>query len=236
MSYSQIFNMAKKCCIQKNISFNDAMVGINFEPGGQLHIFKIVLNKNNTNKYVYITYNMSNINNEQYTIENENENENEKQFYVYCLLSTANTTYIGATINLERRLRQHNKELKGGAKLTGIQVNKGHVWSRICYISGFPTWNAALQFEWRWKNLSRKKIYAKYSSLHKRIHALYELVMLDKSTTNAIPFNEWSLPLKINYSSDYYFPKSKSNNTINVNFYELYTWTTQSNQYLHKID
>ena len=62
-------------------------------------------------------------------------NDNNKSFYVYCLLSTANTTYIGATIDLDRRLRQHNKEIKGGAKLTSIQVNKGHSWSRICYVS-----------------------------------------------------------------------------------------------------
>ena len=176
-------------------------------------------------------------NNNEHDVSNDNNehgesNDNTKSFYVYCLLSTANTTYIGATIDLDRRLRQHNKEIKGGAKLTSIQVNKGHSWSRICYVSGFPTWNAALQFEWRWKNLSRKKIYAKHSSLHKRIHALHELVNLDKSTTNALPFNEWTLPLHINYYQDYLL---KKDNNTNCNFYELYTHITQSTQYLHEI-
>ena len=46
-------------------------------------------------------------------------------FYVYLLLSTKGTTYVGATVNLARRLRQHNRELKGGAKLTGRLVDKG---------------------------------------------------------------------------------------------------------------
>jgi len=34
-------------------------------------------------------------------------------FYVYLLQSTLGSTYVGATINLDHRLRQHNKEIKG---------------------------------------------------------------------------------------------------------------------------
>jgi structure-specific endonuclease subunit SLX1 len=63
---------------------------------------------------------------------------------------------VGATVDVDRRLRQHNKELAGGAHATGMKVNKGETWQRICYVSGFPTWQAALQFEWRWKQISRK--------------------------------------------------------------------------------
>ena len=48
--------------------------------------------------------------------------------YVY-LLQCGNKTYIGATIHLERRLRQHNRELKGGAKYT----SQGK-WTRIGYV------------------------------------------------------------------------------------------------------
>ena len=73
-------------------------------------------------------------------------------WYVYLLLNEANTrTYVGATINPDRRLRQHNKELVGGAKATA-----GDHWTRICLVKGFPDERAALQFEWTWKHLGRK--------------------------------------------------------------------------------
>ena len=76
--------------------------------------------------------------------------------YVYLLVSTNGNTYVGATKDLNRRLRQHNKEIKGGAHATGIKVSQGELWTRAAHISGFPDWQAALQFEWRWKQLSRK--------------------------------------------------------------------------------
>ena len=35
-------------------------------------------------------------------------------FFVYLLECTDGATYVGATVDLDHRLRQHNKELKGG--------------------------------------------------------------------------------------------------------------------------
>ena len=58
-------------------------------------------------------------------------------------------------------------------------------------MSGFPSWQAALQFEWKWKNLG-KKISRKMNLLERKVRALDLLLDLDKSTSNAIPFNEWS--------------------------------------------
>ena len=75
--------------------------------------------------------------------------------FVYFLLCTDGSTYIGATVDLERRLRQHNKEIKGGAHATGIKVASGKSWCRVCHVSGFPDWKSTLQFEWRWKQISR---------------------------------------------------------------------------------
>ena len=60
--------------------------------------------------------------------------------FVYLLVSTNGSTYVGSTINLERRLRQHNKEIKGGAQATQIKVNQGEIWKRAMHISGFPDW------------------------------------------------------------------------------------------------
>ena len=74
-------------------------------------------------------------------------------YYVYLLLCSDRTIYIGATVNLNRRLRQHNSIIKGGAKYT---KSKDGEWTRVLYLSGFPTWSEALKFEWKFQRLSRK--------------------------------------------------------------------------------
>lgn len=111
-------------------------------------------------------------------------------FFVYLLESTNKSTYVGATIDIDRRLRQHNKEISGGAVATGMKVAKGETWRRHCYVSGFPTWQAALQFEWRWKQMSRKLPQA-MNPLERRMNALTSLLNLERSTSKAIPFAEW---------------------------------------------
>jgi structure-specific endonuclease subunit SLX1 len=118
--------------------------------------------------------------------------------FVYLLEATNKSTYIGATVDLERRLKQHNKELSGGAVATGIKVANGETWRRVCYVSGFPSWQAALQFEWRWKQLSRK-LPKSMKPLERRMEALKELLSLDSSTSKAIPYSEWPSPPQVNY-------------------------------------
>ena len=119
-----------------------------------------------------------------------------KPSYVYLLVSSDDATYVGATVDLNHRLRQHNKEIKGGAHATSMKVNKGEIWTRACHVSGFPDWRSALQFEWRWKQLSRK-LPAKLFPLERRMKALKELLALEKSTTAAIPYIEWSSPPEV---------------------------------------
>jgi predicted GIY-YIG superfamily endonuclease len=127
----------------------------------------------------------------------EQENENDGQeFFVYLLVSDDNSTYIGATVNLERRLRQHNKLIKGGAYATGSKVKKGQVWERAAHIEGFPSWSAALQFEWRWKQLSRK-LSPNMFPLERRLRALKTLLELEKPTSKALPYADWSKPIKV---------------------------------------
>jgi predicted GIY-YIG superfamily endonuclease len=118
-------------------------------------------------------------------------------FYVYLLVSTKGNTYVGATVNLERRLRQHNKELTGGAHATGLKVAQGESWERAVHVAGFPDWPAALQFEWRWKQLSRK-LSMQLVPLKRRIMALKCLLELPQSTSKAIPFEEWETPPDVN--------------------------------------
>ena len=121
--------------------------------------------------------------------------------YVYLLVSTNGNTYVGATVDLNRRLRQHNKEIKGGAHATGIKVAKGETWVRAAHVSGFPDWQAALQFEWRWKQLSRKYS-LQIKPLERRLNALKELLSLERSTSKATPFKEWETPPEVHLETE----------------------------------
>ena len=57
--------------------------------------------------------------------------------------------YVGYTINFERRIRQHNGEIAGGAKKT----TKFRPWVPIRIISGFTDMNMALRFEYRLQHM-----------------------------------------------------------------------------------
>ena len=113
--------------------------------------------------------------------------------YVYFIESSHGSTYIGATVNLERRIRQHNKEIKGGAVATSNKVLNGEVWSYVCYVENFPTFNEDLKFEWRWKQISRliQKSKPSQNPTERRIEALNKLLSLDKSTSKGQLFSEW---------------------------------------------
>ena len=106
----------------------------------------------------------------------------------YCLESSSKTTYIGSTVDLDRRLRQHNRELVGGAKATGRATG----WKRICSVTGFPDERSALQFEWKWKRLSQKE---RGTPLERRLKALEELLNAEQSTQSAQPFSTYEFPL-----------------------------------------
>jgi len=121
--------------------------------------------------------------------------------FVYLLVSTNQNTYVGATIDLERRLRQHNKEIKGGAHATGIKVAQGEIWTRAAHVSGFPDWKSALQFEWRWKHLSRKYSF-KMNPLERRMKALKDLMNLERPTSKSVPYAEWSTMPEIHFENN----------------------------------
>jgi len=86
----------------------------------------------------------------------EKYDELERMSWVVYCLATAEPpyqTYIGATVDRDRRLQQHNREKKGGAKATGV---RGGEWYRVCYVQGFADNHEALSFEWHWKWFSKK--------------------------------------------------------------------------------
>jgi len=79
----------------------------------------------------------------------------QKNPVVYCLSTVSEPiqTYIGATLNPDRRLRQHNGILAGGAKATGRRPGD---WYRVCRVTKFTSFRSALSFEWHWKHFSKK--------------------------------------------------------------------------------
>jgi structure-specific endonuclease subunit SLX1 len=121
--------------------------------------------------------------------------------YVYFIESTNGSTYIGATVNLDRRIRQHNKEIKGGATATSNKVLNGEVWSYVCYVENFPNYNEALKFEWRWKQISRiiQKKNPKLLPREKRLEALKMLLELDKPTSKAILYSDYETKPNVVY-------------------------------------
>ena len=98
-------------------------------------------------------------------------------------------TYVGYTVNLRRRLRQHNGEITGGAKYTHI----GRPYKLVCYIEGFPNKTNALQFEWRCHNPGGRKKdngkiekrFKKYSGMDRRRKILEYVLGLDKWTNSS---------------------------------------------------
>lgn len=79
-----------------------------------------------------------------------------KPWFVYVLVSEATgRTYVGATTDPERRLRQHNGEIKGGARAT-----RGFRPWRIGRIIGpIDSQRAALREERRVKKLRKRRLY-----------------------------------------------------------------------------
>ncbi len=120
---------------------------------------------------------------------------------MYLLLSSDNCTYVGATVDLDRRLRQHNREIKGGAHATSAKVFKGETWIRVAHVEGFPDWQSALQFEWRWKQLTRK-ITISVHPLYRRMIALKQLMNLERPTTKAKAYTEWAQPPQIIFEDE----------------------------------
>lgn len=110
-----------------------------------------------------------------------------RTYYCYCLFTEdRRQTYIGATVDPEHRLRQHNGELVGGARRT-----QGRPWTHACILTEIPTWTAALQLEWRWKQLGRTQCSGIRDPLRRRMASLHVLLGLDRPTSAAALYSSY---------------------------------------------
>jgi len=100
-----------------------------------------------------------------------------QEFYVYWIQSKSrNMTYIGATVDPRKRLRQHNLEIAGGARRT---FKKGP-WYYYCVISGFREWKECLQYEFM------LKLYMKRcKSMESKVNALKRLNAKERWSSNS---------------------------------------------------
>jgi len=82
---------------------------------------------------------------------------------------------------LRRRIRQHNEEIKGGAKATR---GKGGKWEYCAILYGFPDHINTLSCEWRIKCPSGRpgKRSSKYNGPEGRVRSLNEVLPLTKWT------------------------------------------------------
>jgi predicted GIY-YIG superfamily endonuclease len=146
-------------------------------------------------------------------------------YFVYILESIdQKATYVGATVDVKRRLRQHNGQISGGAFRT---TAKTCGWNCVCYVKNFPSWKCALQFEWRLKQLSRQLHFV--PPIQNRMMALEELLSLKQSTTRAIPYDQYPIPLEIIYLQT----NNDDNETAATTATETATATTNSSPSLY---
>jgi len=98
--------------------------------------------------------------------------------YLVYVLKCDNKSYVGMTNDFYRRWRQHNGELKGGARYTTKFRHPEKEWYPICIIDGFDTMKEAMQCEWRVK---RQRGYAK------RLQGIHELLRNQGRWTKSSP-------------------------------------------------
>lgn len=117
--------------------------------------------------------------------------------YCYILKNDDNQkTYNGYTVNTEKRLRQHNGIITGGAKST----KHSNTWKYICIVSGYPDKINALQCEWRIRKPFNKRRTREYCGPEGRIKGLNHVLQLDQWTSNSIKSGN---PLEVKILPEY---------------------------------
>ena len=110
--------------------------------------------------------------------------------WFFYIIKNQNCTYAGVSPTPVKRLRQHNGEIKGGAKYT---TSKGSGWKHICLVKGFADKIQAMQFEWAVKHVPPRDV----GGIENRIRKLY-VVLNKEHWTSKSPLAE-EVPLEIHW-------------------------------------
>jgi len=81
-------------------------------------------------------------------------------FYFYILRCFDNSLYCGQTNDLERRVKEHNFDIKKSSKYT-----RGRRPLKLVYFEKFKTKNEAMKREWevkKWKKMKKEKLILSY--------------------------------------------------------------------------
>lgn len=106
-------------------------------------------------------------------------------WYLYLLWHSGyERTYIGVTTDLDRRIRQHNKEIKGGAKSTSKYAPGWEIYSIVC---GFEDRSTVMRWE--------KIIKSRERGLYSRDKALENL-----EKRICPPGKQYEVPERLKYS------------------------------------
>ena len=122
--------------------------------------------------------------------------------YLLCCLNPKykGRTYIGFTVDPNRRIKQHNGGVdKGGA----FKTSKRGPWEMILTVHGFPNEISALRFEWAWqhplKSRRLKHVVAKKKSSEKSVGFCFRVL------TEMLRVGPWNrLPLTIRWLKEEY--------------------------------
>ena len=95
-----------------------------------------------------------------------------------------NRTYVGYTVDPARRLRQHNGEIKGGARATSRLLSTGAKWKHLCVLSCADAafdHHKALSLEWHLKHPDgHRKTPSKFHGPRGRLAGVAEVLKHEK--------------------------------------------------------
>ncbi|GFY39427.1 structure-specific endonuclease subunit slx1 [Trichonephila inaurata madagascariensis] len=131
-----------------------------------------------------------------------------ENFYGCYLLYSLNEkykgrTYIGFTVDPNRRIQQHNKGLKAGG---AWKTNDKGPWDMVLIVHGFPNDVSALRFEWAWQHPQASRRLRHVNKKQPRENALKFCFRVLSEMLKVGPWNRLPLTvqwLDINYKQEF---------------------------------